>query len=95
MMRSVGIAMLLMTVATVAAHLGLPQAIAGVVMRVCKCHKCLSFWLTLIGLTIIGCPLDIAALLSVVSAYMSNWLAMLLNVIFKLYTRLWERVERK
>lgn len=90
MMDCVWIAMLLMTVATVAVHLGLPQAIAGVVTKVFRCHKCLSFWLTLIGLAIIGCPLDLVALLSIAAAYMSDWLGMLLVVINKISNKIWE-----
>lgn len=92
-MKFVGIAALLMTVATVAVHLGLPQAIAGVVTKICRCHKCLSFWLTLIGLTLIGCPLDLVVLLSIAAAYMSDWLGMLLVVINKISNKIWERLK--
>ena len=93
-MMSVGVAMLLMVVATVSVHLGLPQAIAGIVRKICECHKCLSFWMTLLGLLLTGCSVLYAALLSICSAYLSNWFAVLLVWLNKLYERLWERVNK-
>lgn len=95
MMKYVGIAMLLMVVATVAVHLGLPQAIAGVMTKICKCHKCLSFWLTLIALSLIGCPMSIVALLSVLMALLSYWIGLLLTWFNKIYDKLWERLNQK
>lgn len=94
MMKYVGIAILLMVVATVAVHLGLPQAIAGVVTKICKCHKCLSFWLTLSALMIIGCPMNLVALLSILMAFLSNWLGLLLGWFYKIYDKLWERLNK-
>lgn len=93
-MKDVGIAMLLMVVATVCVHLGLPQAMAQVVVKICKCHKCLSFWLTLFGLLAAGYPCLYAALLSVLAAYTSNWFAVLLIFLQKIYTQLWERLNK-
>lgn len=93
-MRYVGIAGLLMMAATIAVHLGLPQAIAAVVSKVCKCHKCMSFWLALFGLCVAGCPIYIAALLSLFAAYMSYWFSMLLIVLNKLYDTLWQRLNK-
>lgn len=94
MTKCMGIAMLLMTIATVSVHLGLPQAIGQVVMKILKCHKCLSFWLTLIGLLWYGCPLIVATLLSLLSAYMSHWLALLLIVFNNIYNKIWQRLNR-
>lgn len=94
MMECVVIAMLLMVVATISVHLGLPQAIASVVSKVCKCHKCLTFWLTLFGLLVIGCPPHYAALLSLLSAYSSYWFSLLLVLLNKIYEKLWERLNR-
>ena len=93
-MMCVGIAMLTMVVATVAVHLGLPEAIAKVVSKVMQCHKCMSFWLTLIVLTILGADILVAALLSICAAYASNWFALLLIVLHKLYNRLWQRLNK-
>lgn len=93
-MMSVGIAMLLMVVATVSVHLGLPQAVVQVVMKICRCHKCLSFWLTLLGLLMIGTHILYAVLLSLMAAYLSNWVAMLLVLINEISDRLWERISK-
>lgn len=92
-MTDVGIAVLVMMAATLAVHLGLPQAMAGVVMRVCKCHKCMSFWLVLIVLTVKNVPLVVAGLLSLCAAYVSHWFALLLIWACKVYDRLWEKVK--
>lgn len=90
----VWMAMLIMIVTTTAVHLGLPDAIAKVISKVMRCHKCLTFWLTLIVLTFLDTNIFIAALLSIFTAYMSNWFALLLNALFKLYNRLWERLNK-
>ena len=94
MMKYAGIAALLMVVCTTAVHLGLPQAIGQVVMKILKCHKCLTFWLTMFVLLICGCSLDLIVLLSILAAYASNWFAILLIVLQKIYTKLWERLNK-
>ena len=93
-MECVGIVALVMVAATIGVHLGLPQAIAGVVAKVCKCHKCLTFWSGLVVLVYIGCPLLEAALLSLFAAYMSHWVALLLILWNKIYEKCYERFEK-
>lgn len=93
-MMSIGIAIVLMMVATVAVHLGLPQAIAKVLVKVFGCHKCLTFWTTLIVMQLCGYSLIIALPLSFLSAYLSNWFALLLVLLNKLYDKLWQRVNK-
>lgn len=90
----VGIAILAMVVATMAVHLGLPQAISKVMVKVLGCHKCLSFWTTLIVLQLAGFSLQVAIPLSFLSAYLSGWFAILLIMINKIYDRLWQRLNR-
>ena len=80
---------------TLAVHLNLPQAISMVVSRVCKCHKCLTFWGTMIILAILGCNIIIAAMLAILMAYLSNWFAMLLIWLNKKYEELWQRQNQK
>ena len=80
---------------TLAVHLNLPQAISMVVSRVCKCHKCLTFWGTMIILAILGCNILIAAMLAILMAYLSNWFAMLLIWLNKKYEELWQRQNQK
>ena len=91
---NVGIAILLMVVATVSAHLGLSQAVCQVVTKICRCHKCMSFWLTLSGMYAVGCPVVEAVLLSLLSAYISNWFVLVLIELNKWYDKLWERVNK-
>lgn len=93
-MKSVEIAILLMVIATVAVHLGLPQTIAQIGAKVMRCHKCLTFWLTLFAMLIIGERLTTAVLLSLAGAYLSNWFALLLVELQKLYNWLWERLNK-
>lgn len=93
-MMSVGIAIVMMIAATLAVHLGLPQAIAKVVSKICSCHKCLSFWISLIAMAYVETPFELALLLSLLSAYLSNWCAIIFIMLNKLYDRLWERLER-
>ena len=92
-MMSVGIAIVLMVVATTAVHMGLPQEIAKVIAKICGCHKCLSFWLTL-AVTATLCPLWLALLLSLLAAYISGWFAVLLVVLNKIYEDLWQRLNK-
>lgn len=95
MMKVIGIAILLMMTATIGVHMGLPQTIAQIVGRICRCHKCLSFWMTLAALVYIKCDIVMAVLLSFAVAYLSNWFAIILIVLNRLYNRLWEKVNRK
>lgn len=94
MMKVFGIAMVLMMVSTIAVHLGLPEAIVRVVNKICKCYKCLSFWSTLIVLTVMTGDIVAASLLSIVVAYLSNWFAMLLILLNKIYDELWQKLNR-
>ena len=93
-MMSVGIAIVMMIVATVAVHLGLPQAIAKVLVKVFGCHKCLTFWTTLVVVQLFGYSIEIALSLSILAAYLSNWFAMLLVVYNKIYEDLWQRINK-
>ena len=94
MMMCVGIVAVLMIVATLAVHMGLPQEIAKVITKVCGCHKCLSFWISLIAMAIVGCPLWLALLLSLLAAYVSNWFALLLILLNKIYNKIWQRINQ-
>jgi len=91
---SVVIAIAVMAGVTLAVHLGLPQAIAGIVNKICGCHKCLSFWSTLIVLTYAGVHPAVTALLSICMAYASEWFAIVLVLLNKLYERLWRKVRK-
>lgn len=91
----VWIALVTMVVALLVQHLGLSEAMASVVVKVAKCHQCLTFWSTLFVLTILGCHLMLSIALSILMSYLSNFLALLLMWMQGLYTRLWEKVRNK
>jgi len=94
MMECLGIAMLLMAGATLGVHLGLPQAIAAVLAKICKCHKCLSFWTALVGLLAAGCSLAVAVLLSLLAAYASNWMALIFILLNNGYNKIWRKLNK-
>lgn len=80
--------------ATLAVHLGLPEAIAEVVGKVAKCEKCTSFWATGAALWYGGADLTAIVALSILAAYLSHWIGLLLIVMQKIFTRLWQRVNK-
>ena len=79
---------------TLAVHLGLPEAIAEVVTKVAKCEKCACFWITAAALWYSGADLIVIAALSILAAYLSHWIGLLLIVMQKIFTRLWQRVNK-
>ena len=88
------IALQTMMAVCLAQHLGLPQAIASVVLKICKCPKCMTFWSTLLVLLMTGCDILIASALSVLMSYLSHFFGLVLMVLNNLYDRLWERGNR-
>ena len=89
-MMIVWIAIVVAIGATIAVHLGLPQAISVVFSKVCRCHKCMSFWSTLIVLTCTGANLFVTLLLSLLAAYLSSWIAVLLVLLNRIYELIWK-----
>lgn len=90
----VWIALIVMIVAGLAHHLGLPEAIASVVAKVSRCPKCLTFWATFFILLAVGSSLFLAVMLSVVTAYLSYYWGLVLILLNDLYEKLWQRVNK-
>ena len=88
------IALIAMMLATLAHHLGLPEAIARVGLKVAKCPKCLSFWIALLVLVLVECNVFIAVGLSLIAAYLSFWFGLLLGVLNRKYDELWQKLQR-
>ncbi len=88
-------AIAVMVVATIVVHLSLSQAVMAVVAKVCKCHKCLSFWATLVVLLWSRCNPIAALLLSLSVSYLSNWFGLLLVWLNRKFNQLWEKVGKK
>jgi hypothetical protein len=88
------VALIAMIVAVFAYHLGLSEAIAKVVSKVARCPKCLTFWLVLLVLMITCKNTIVAISLSLLCAYLSNWVGLLLMWLNKVYNKVWERLNK-
>jgi len=88
------LALTVMAGATLAQHLGLAGAVAGVASRIAKCPKCCSFWATLAVLALAGCPAVKAVGLALLSAYLSFWFGLALIVLQEKYNSLWEKLTK-
>lgn len=80
--------------ATLAVHLGLPEAIAEVIGKIAKCEKCTSFWCTAAVLLYSGADVIGIIALSILAAYLSHWIGLLLIIMQKIFTRLWQKVNK-
>lgn len=88
-------ALAVMLFATTAQHLGLAEAVSGILDKIAGCHMCCSFWSTLVVLLLCGADVFTAAGLSMIMAYMSHWFALFLELMNRLYDRVWERIRRR
>lgn len=84
-----------MAAATMMQHLGLTEAIGKVMLKIFQCNMCCTFWATLSVIISVGSPIWLAALLAITAAYASNWFALLLAVVDKLYHKLWQRLQNR
>ena len=89
------IALTATVIAVLAYHLGLSEAIGEALARILSCPKCLTFWFTLSVLLYYGCDPIIAAGLSLVFAYLSLWIALLLMWFNNKYNEAWQRLSKK
>ncbi|MBR3784011.1 MAG: hypothetical protein IKJ78_06075 [Bacteroidales bacterium] len=90
--------LLLMLSATLANHLGLVEAVEGVLRHkipVLNCSKCASFWLVLLCSLLSGQPLIASVAVSFLCAYAAMWLELLYGYIDTLYNRLYESIYPK
>ena len=88
------VALIAMMVAVLAHHLGLSEAIANVVSKIARCPKCLTFWLVLLVLMVTCENTVVAISLSLLCAYLSNWVGLLLMWLNKTYNKVWERLNK-
>lgn len=85
------IAIATMIAATIAQHLGLAEAIAHVVDKVASCPQCFSFWATMSALLYLGHDVYTSTLAAIVVAYLSNWFVLLLLILQRKFTKLYEK----
>lgn len=93
--RFILIVIMIMINSVIAIHLGLSTAIAKILTKILSCSKCLTFWSSLCLLYMLGCNIVIAVLLSLIGAYISNWLALILIRFNQKYEKLWQRLNNK
>lgn len=81
-------------VATLAQHLGLLPEIAKVISKIASCAMCSTFWACVSFLVFVKhVDIAIAATFSVLAAYMSHWVLLVLLWLQKVYNRVWERIK--
>ncbi len=88
-------AIAIMIAATLIQHLGLAEAITGVVSKIASCQQCLTFWTTLAALLYLGHDIILSAVSAIVVAYLSNWFVLLLMYLQHVFTRLYEKGKEK
>ena len=79
---------------TLAVHLGLTSSIARVASRIARCNMCATFWFTLVILLLCETHPLVAALLSILGSYASNWLLFLLIILQRKYDEIWQRINK-
>ncbi len=94
-MEAVWIAVLAMLSAVLIVNLGLGEAIADVSGKILKCPTCLSFWGALAALLYNGTDIVIAVSLSILVAYLSNFIGIVLMKLNRLYTWLYGKETAK
>lgn len=92
-MEAVWIMLAMAIAATLAVHLGLTEAIAAVVMRIASCERCAAFWLTAAALWHAGADVITIAALSILAAYASHWVGIILIVLQHIYNKVWQRAN--
>jgi hypothetical protein len=78
-------AILTMIAAFTLQHLGLTEAIAKVVTKIARCYMCTTFWSVLAVLILLGYDILDCVLLSALSAYVSNFMAFIYELLQMLY----------
>ena len=90
--------MLLMLSCTLANHLGLVEAIEGVIghrIPILNCSKCASFWSVLLYSLSAGRAVIASVAVSFICAYTAVWVELLCGYIDTLYNRCYEDIYTK
>ncbi len=91
----VGIVLLVMFFTTLMFHLGFPEAIAKIVLKIAKCPKCVTFWVVLITTLWLKCEWWVSIGLSFLMGYCSLWLSLVFALLTNIYNQLWEKLNNK
>ena len=86
---------MLMTICTLANHMGLVEAVEdklGIELPIINCCKCATFWSTLTYYITGGASILASLFVAFLLAYSAVWLELLLGLIDKLYGYLYEQI---
>jgi len=83
-----------MCVVLIAHHLGFIDKVYNVAGEIARCPMCSVFWITLGVLWYNGIDTIEAVALSFIMAYLSNWVAIAIDILSLLYERVWQRSRR-
>lgn len=86
-------AIAVMIAATLIQHLGLAEAICKVMTKIFSCNQCFTFWVTLATMFYMHANVILAVVLSILSAYASNWFVLLLIWLQRKYTEIYGKEE--
>ena len=85
------VAIVSMSVILVAHHLGFIDKVYTVFGEIARCPMCSVFWGTVVILLYYGYNMSEVIALSFAMAYLSNWVAILLDMLSKANDKLWQR----
>lgn len=91
----VGTVLLIMLFTTLMYHLGFPEAVARIVLKIARCPKCVTFWVVLFASLVMRYDLWLSIGLSFLMAYCSLWVSMLFGLLTHYYNRLWRKLNEK
>ena len=80
-----------MCIILIAHHLGFIGKAYSVIGEIARCPMCSVFWGTIVILLYYGCSIFEAIALSFAVAYLSNWAAILLDLLSKSNDKLWQK----
>lgn len=80
-----------MCVILVAHHLGFVGKVYTIIGEIARCPMCSVFWGTVVILLYYGYNILEVIALSFAMAYLSNWFAILLDLLSKANNKLWQR----
>lgn len=89
------VAIVSMCVVLIAHHLGFVEKAYAVVGEIAKCPMCSVFWVTVAVLWYYGANIVEAIALSFFVAYLSNWCAIGVEYLSKLYEIVWQRSRKQ
>ena len=89
-------ALMLMVCVVLFNHMGLCDAVEGILhyrFKVLSCVKCGTFWTVLIASLVEGTPIIMSMALSFMTAYAALWLELLLGLLGRAYEDTYDKIQ--